>query len=114
MYIHVIHVSYIMSSTEAVIGTGESVSIPCDHGPGGLISLDWFQISVDGPEDGTSITIDGDKYGGQDPTIEINRISTSDEGLYRCNYVLQPSVMSEANIMGTARRCLYVLGESQM
>ena len=111
MYIHVVHVSYIMSSTEAVIGTQESVSILCNHGPGALISLDWFLISVGGPEDGTPITIDGDKYGSQDPTIEINRISTSDEGLYRCNYVLLPSVMSEAIIMGAASQCLYVLGE---
>ena len=103
-----------MSSTEAVIGTQESVSIPCNHGAGGLISLDWFLISVGGPEDGTPITIDGDKYGGQDPTIEINRISTSDEGLYRCDYVLQPSVMSETNIMDEASRCLFVLGESLM
>ena len=87
MYIHVVHVSYIMSSTKAVIGTEESVSISCSHGPGGLISLEWFLISVGGPGDGTPITIDDDKYGGQDPTIQINRISTSDEGLYRCDYV---------------------------
>ena len=71
MYIHVVHVSYIMSSTKAVIGTEESVSISCSHGPGGLISLEWFLISVGGPGDGTPITIDDDKYGGQDPTIQI-------------------------------------------
>ena len=76
--------------------------------------MDWFLTIVDGPEDGTEITIDGVKYGGGSPSIEINSISVSDEGLYRCRYVLQPNaMMPDITTVGTSEgQCLYVLGES--
>ena len=109
---HIVTVSNIISSIEAVIGTEDSVSITCNHGPGGLVDLDWFLTSVNGPEDGTEITIDGVKYEGETPSIEINDISASDEGLYRCKYELQLA-RKGATVMGESEgQCLYVLGES--
>ena len=108
------YISDIISSTEAVIGTENSVSITCNHGAGGLISLDWFLITVGGPVDGTGISIDGVKYRGASPSIEINNILASDEGLYRCSYVLQPNaMMPDITTEGESEgQCLYVLGES--
>ena len=74
--------------------------------------MDWFLITVGGPEDGTEITIDGVKYGGESPSIEINNISTSDEGLYRCKYELQTAMAGTAEMGESEGQCLYVLGES--
>ena len=94
-----------VSSTEAVDGADSSIMIDCNHGPGGLISLNWVQMR-NGAEE-TPITIDEDKYEDTSPSVRINRVTASDEGLYVCKVMLS----GNSGVTMLNAGCLFVFGE---
>ena len=96
---------YLVSSTVPVDGADSSIMIDCNHGPGGLVSLDWVLRRIGAAE--TPITIDEDKYEDTTPSVRINRVTASDEGLYACKVVLSGSLGETTLNAG----CLFVYGE---